>query len=66
MKNIVITGANGQLGDAFIRHLLSNRGYKIYALDLNFTNSNSSGFLGFTLIFPSIVITSFKTFVNSN
>jgi 3-oxoacyl-[acyl-carrier protein] reductase len=42
MKNIVITGANGQLGDAFIRHLLSNRGYKIYALDLNFTNSNSN------------------------
>jgi NAD(P)-dependent dehydrogenase (short-subunit alcohol dehydrogenase family) len=42
MKNVIITGANGQLGEAFIDHLLKDKRYKIYALDLNFINSNVS------------------------
>ena len=42
MKNVVITGAGGQLGKAFVSHLLKDKQYKIYALDLNFTNLNVS------------------------
>ena len=42
MKNVVITGAGGQLGKAFVGHLLKDKQYKVYALDLNFTNLNIS------------------------
>jgi NAD(P)-dependent dehydrogenase (short-subunit alcohol dehydrogenase family) len=42
MKNVVITGAGGQLGKAFVGHLLKDKQYKVYALDLNFTNLNVS------------------------
>jgi len=38
MKNIIITGANGQLGKVFVSHLLESKKYKIYALDVSFTN----------------------------
>ena len=36
MKNVVVTGASGQLGKAFLDHLSKNSQYKIYALDINF------------------------------
>ena len=46
MKKVVITGANGQLGQAFIVHLLKKEKYKIYAIDVEFSNQNvSSDFL---------------------
>jgi 3-oxoacyl-[acyl-carrier protein] reductase len=38
MKNVVITGASGQLGKLFVNHLLDKTEYKIYALDLDFIN----------------------------
>ena len=41
MKNVIVTGAAGQIGSVFIEHLLKNNFFKIYALDLNFSNSHS-------------------------
>jgi 3-oxoacyl-[acyl-carrier protein] reductase len=38
MKNIIVTGAAGQIGQLFIKYLSSLDTYKIYAIDKSFTN----------------------------
>ena len=41
MKKAIITGANGQLGSVFVNGLI-NKGYFVYALDLNIENIEAS------------------------
>jgi len=40
MKNLIITGADGQIGQIFVKHLFALGTYKIYAIDKSFTNTN--------------------------
>jgi len=40
MKNLILTGAAGQIGKLFIEYLSSLKVYKIYAIDKNFENIN--------------------------
>jgi len=39
MKNVIVTGAAGQIGQVFISHLSKDPEHKIYALDLDFSSS---------------------------
>jgi len=39
MKNVIVTGAAGQIGQVFIGHLSKNPEHKVYALDLDFSSS---------------------------
>jgi 3-oxoacyl-[acyl-carrier protein] reductase len=41
MKNVILTGAAGQIGNIFLDHLSKNKLFKVHALDLNLSNSNS-------------------------
>ena len=45
MKNVVITGAAGQIGKEFIRHIAQKENYKVYALDLDFSHSHKLDFI---------------------
>jgi 3-oxoacyl-[acyl-carrier protein] reductase len=38
MKNVIVTGADGQIGQVFIKHLSNNSEYKVYALDKQFSD----------------------------
>jgi NAD(P)-dependent dehydrogenase (short-subunit alcohol dehydrogenase family) len=38
MKNVIVTGADGQIGQMFIKHLSNNSEYKVYALDKKFSD----------------------------
>jgi 3-oxoacyl-[acyl-carrier protein] reductase len=42
MKNVVITGAAGQIGKVFVDYLSKDDQYRIYAVDLNFAGLNVS------------------------
>jgi 3-oxoacyl-[acyl-carrier protein] reductase len=39
MKNVIITGTGGQIGKVFVRHLLKKKLYKVYALDIDLSNT---------------------------
>lgn len=41
MRNVIITGAAGQIGSVFVHHLSKKKKFKVYALDLNFSNSHA-------------------------
>ena len=44
MKKAIITGANGQLGNAFVEGLVK-KGYFVYAVDLNIENIEASDYI---------------------
>ena len=40
MKNIIVTGASGQIGQVFVGHLSKVSYSKVYALDLDFSDTD--------------------------
>ena len=64
MKNVLITGAAGQLGGAFVEHLSINKDFQIYACDIDFLDRkkvNNVEYVGIDITDEAQVIAFFKS-----